>query len=385
MGSVIAVEKAAISDLNNDGQADLQDRLLQYGVIKEDTKETKKINKLADLAMLNRMIVCTWPIFAIYLLTMPLIANTANNAWFGYSADYTVFHANGSEGKTYHRNVSGGGMCDTPASQMHCTDGQNFTELAIKYRKAPIGCGCGQGVLGEGLCPMTYYGYTLSDFVSTEPGIGAMLGLGFFPLLGTWFNTMTVNKLSLPSAFWDRLHMGSMFFFQLSYIMWGMASDCIFPDTHAILTVAFLGGFLFHWVITAALVIAKEGVKDFESVLISFVAYAAIGVISLGAIPRVFLTINSIAGTNLPNWNRGIGAYAFWFAEAGGLALTFGAYPLLIIGFHILPIEMVGMKKVNKHNAPIKDANGDFTYFIPSQYHIWEHESYDGRRKTSKL
>merc|ERR1712129_595882 len=38
-----------------------------------------------------------------------------------------------------------------------------------------------------------------------------------------------------------------------------------------------------------------------------------------------------------PNWNRGIGSYAFWAAEAGGLSLTFGAYPILLIAVHFFP------------------------------------------------
>merc|ERR1719183_186681 len=142
---------------------------------------------------MNRMILISFFPFSFFLMTQPLMSNWLNNSWYDYSSDYVVYAANGSVAGSWKRHP---GMCDTPAEQIHCTNGENFTELAMKYRGKPVGCGCGEGVLGEGLCPMTSYGYTLSDFVSTEPAIAAMLGLGFFPLLGTWQNTRLVNVLA---------------------------------------------------------------------------------------------------------------------------------------------------------------------------------------------
>jgi hypothetical protein len=261
------------------------------------------------------------------------MSNYTNNLWHSYSAAYAVF---GDDGALEGEYIRKRGLCNVPAHEMHCTDGQNFTELALRYRGVPLGCGCGEGVYGEGLCPMTSYGYTLSDFVSTAPSLGAMLGLGFFPLLGTWNCTMAINKHCKPKWLWDKMHFFTMLFFQISYIAWGMASDCVFPTFHAVLTVAFLGGFLAHWVVSAFLCIAAEGVKVLEADIVLYVAVASITVISLGAIPRVFLTINGAVGYGLlPNWNRGIGAYAFWFAEVSGLSLTFGAYPCILIGYWI--------------------------------------------------
>jgi hypothetical protein len=284
----------------------------------------------------NRAIIVTWPLFSLYLFTQPWMSNWTNNTWHAWSATYDVYADDGSLGGSYIRKR---GMCSVSASEMHCADGQNFTELALRARGTAIGCGCGEGVYGEGLCPMTFYGYTLSDYVSTAPALGAMLGLGFFPLLGTWQCTMAINKHCKPSPLWEGLHFYSMMFFQVSYILWGIASDCIFPTAHAILTVAFLGGFLAHWVVSAFLCIAQEGVKVLEAAVVTWVAWAAICVISLGAVPRIFLTINGLGGIPgygfLPNWNRGIGAYAFWFAEVSGLSLTFGAYPLILIGYQL--------------------------------------------------
>jgi len=324
--------KQDLEDIDGDGLVDLKDRLLRKGFLSK-TRNASKIS-VQDNAFINRMIVFTWPFFSLFLLLQPWLSNWANNAWFDYTASYRVYNDDGTVEGDYTRP----GMCDTEAQYMHCTDGQNFTELALKYRGKAVGCGCGQGVLGEGLCPMTSYGYTLSDFVSTEPSIAAMLGLGFFPLLGTWKNTMLINRLAKPSWFFERVHNWSMLVFQVSYVMWGIASDCIFPTTHAVLTVMFLGAFLVHWVITALICIAGMGIANIESAVTTYVATTASGIIVLGAIPRIFLTLNDAIGTNwFPNLNRGIGSYAFWFAEAGGLSLTFGAYPILLIAVYFFP------------------------------------------------
>merc|ERR1712046_261864 len=117
-----------------------------------------------------------------------------------------------------------------------------------------------------------------------------------------------------------------MVIFQVSYILWGIASDCIFPTSHAILTVVFLGAFLFHWVITSFICIAHWGLNSVESKVTLYVSIFAIVVMTLGAIPRVFLTLNTVVGDIFPNWNRGFGSYAFWIAEVAGLSVTFGAY-----------------------------------------------------------
>lgn len=299
---------------------------------KEITSDTRVLRKFAkDAVTFNRAIAMSWPLFSVFLITQPWMANLTNNNWWTYSAEYDVYGDNGSLESASFRT----GMCNTAGEEMHCTNGANFTELALKYRGQDVGCGCGEGVYGEGLCPMTMYGYTLSDYVSSPPALGAMLGLGFFPLMGTWMNTAAINKHSKPSPFEAALHFNTMLAFQISYIMWGIASACIFPTAHATLTVVFLGAFLAHWCVSAKLVWKSESKDDdLEAYIVGYVAVASIVVIALGAIPRVLLTMNGAMGTHFPNLNRGIGAYAFWFAEACGLSLTFGAYPLILYAYN---------------------------------------------------
>lgn len=318
-------EQSANESGEEEGPKDLRQKLLSKSPGEEKSLEMQIVT------LFNKAVIISWPLFSFFLLSQPWVSNWMNNSWHSYSAEYDVYGSNGTL-NAYPRS----GMCVTPASEMHCTDGQNFTELALKYRGAAVGCGCGQGVLGEGLCPMTSYGYTLSDFVSTSPAIAAMLGFGFFPIIGTWVNTMMINELAQPRAWIGYAHYASMLVFQISFIIWSIASDCIFPVTHAVLTVVFLGAFLGHWVITAMICVAKWGFDSLEASITFFVAVSAIVIITGGAIPRVFLSLNSAIGSPVfPNWNRGIGSYAFWFAEAAGLSLTFGAYPMVVIGIAV--------------------------------------------------
>lgn len=306
-------------------------------ILDHHVKKERPNAQTADYITLNRIILFTWPLFSLFLLTQPWVSNWANNRWAFYSADYTVHAANGAVEGTYRRS----GLCTVPAHEMHCTDGQNFTELALKYRGAAFGCGCGQGILGEGLCPMTSYGHTLSDFVSTAPGLGGMLGLGFFPLLGAYQATGVINKMANPTEKIARWNMYSLIAFQLSYIAWGVCSACVFPTGHAVLTVIFLACFLEHWITTAMICLAKWGLRAVEAKITFSVALFCIVLMGLGAIPRILLTINAVTGRTtgtLPNLNRadiywGIGPYAFWFAEAAALSATFGVYPMMLIAF----------------------------------------------------
>jgi hypothetical protein len=357
--------------------SELQERLLHKGFVNANRSAWKV--RAQDSVFMNRMIVFSWPLFAAYLCSQPWLSNYANNTWFDYSAEYTVYARDGSIKGSWIRP----GMCDTPAEYFHCTDGQNFTELALKYRGKAVGCGCGQGFLGEGLCPMTSYGYTLSDFVSTEPGIAAMLGLGFFPLLGTWRNTLMVNILAKPSKFYERVHTWSMAVFQISYVLWGVCSDCIFPTGHSVLTVVFLAAIGIHWIITALICVACLGLDNIESLATLYVAGTSITVITLGAIPRIFLTLNTALDvTWFPNWNYGIGAYAFWAAEAGGLSLTFGAYPIILVVVWFFP----HLSDVNKDGQLTHDEESLFalSYFKEEKKEVADAEQPIRRERSNE-
>lgn len=331
-------------------QPSLQDSLHKYyenlPSVLDDHGDDQAVIRKENYVSFNIAVLITWPLFASFLLFQPYWAHLMNDTWHNYSATYDVFPDRGPN-KTSHTRS---GLCTTPVQEMHCTDGQNFAELALKHRgPTGMGCGCGQGVFGENLCPMTMYGHTLSDFVSSTPALGAMLGLGAFPLGGAWRACEVINKVARPTAFTARMHSGSLMVFQISYIVWGICSACVFPTGHAVLTVIFLGALFFHWVVAALICLQRvrndAGDKKVDlrkrldawevrtCVIVKRVAFLAILVIALGSIPRILLVLNDVNGSNFPNLNRGLGSYAFWLAEAVGLSATFGVYPIMLVSF----------------------------------------------------
>merc|ERR1740117_2590515 len=106
----------------------------------------------------------SWLLFSTFLLTQPWVSNWANNKWAGFHQRRKVYNHSALPNFSVDRPRVVYGLCTVPAKDYICTDGSNFTELALKYRpNHPFACGCGEGVLGEALCPRTSYGYTLSD------------------------------------------------------------------------------------------------------------------------------------------------------------------------------------------------------------------------------
>merc|ERR1712232_1418932 len=149
---------------------------------------------------------------------------------------------------------------------------------------------------------------------------------------------MLVNAVCKPTVIFELLHNWTMIGFQVFYILWGICSCCIFPELHNILTVMFLGALLAHWIITAVICVMYKGLRNVESAVTLYVACASTSVMVLGAIPRIFLTLNdALDVTWFPNLNYGFGSYAFFLAEAGGLSLTFGAYPIILISVFLFP------------------------------------------------
>lgn len=285
----------------------------------------------------NVLSVISWLLLCAFLVSQPWLANWANNTWAEYNTIRTQYEIE-NQTFTVTKYKTKFGICNTPLQDMICTDGQNFTELALKYRPDHLfGCGCGEGILGESLCPRTSYGFTLSDYVSTAPGLGAMLGLSMYPLMGA--QKLLEDILESPqyrdalSPITSKLLYGSLTSFFVNFILWGIASVCVFPTSHALLTVTFLGSFMV-FALTCLFVFSKKGERKTDNnaaivatgALISFIA------IAVGSIPRIFLTIDSFfMKPYLPDLNHGYWSYSFWLGEVIGLGVFFGLYPLVLI------------------------------------------------------
>jgi len=282
----------------------------------------------------NVITLISWFLFSIFLLAQPWLSNWANNKYADYLRGRTTFNITVGVNISIQKTKTAYGLCTIPAAEYICTDGSNFTELALKYRPNHLfACGCGEGILGEGLCPRTSYGHTLSDYVSTAPALGAMIGLATFPLIGARQLTSTIIEAYDPGERVSLLLYGSLNSFQINFIAWGISSVCIFPTAHALLTVTFLGSFIVFALTVLYMFHKTEKTVKLDQKVILGGAIISFIAISLGSIPRVFLTIDSIVGKPIfPDMNRGgVGSYVFWFGEAVGLSVFFGLYPLVFM------------------------------------------------------
>jgi len=282
----------------------------------------------------NVTTVISWVFFSVFMLTQPWLANWANNKVGSFRDKHTLYNITKGVHFSMDKFSESYGRCTIPAAQYVCTDGSNFTELALKYRpNHPFACGCGEGFLGEGLCPRTSYGHTLSDFVSTAPALGAMLGFAIFPLMGTRQLMNSMITQYDPPALLGLLLYGSLNVFQINFIFWGICSICIYPLAHAVLTLTFLSSFIVFALTVLFMFHQHEKKMELEQKVIFGGAIVALFAIVLGAIPRIFLVVDEKTFkpifSNLNN--GGFGSYAFWFGEVVGLSVFFGLYPLVFL------------------------------------------------------
>jgi len=282
----------------------------------------------------NVLTLISWVLFSVFMLFQPWLANWANNWNANFHDKHTLYNITVGGHFSSDKFSESYGRCTIPADQYVCTDGSNFTELALKYRPNHLfACGCGEGILGEGLCPRTSYGHTLSDFVSTAPGLGAMLGFAIYPLMGARQLTFSMIKQYKPSERLGLLLYGSLNCFQVNFIFWGICSICIYPAAHAVLTLTFLSSLIIFALTVLYMFHQAEKRVELEQKVILAGAIVSLFAIMLGAIPRICLTIDEMTFKPIfSNMNNGgFGSYAFWLGEVVGLSVFFGLYPLVFL------------------------------------------------------
>jgi len=140
-------------------------------------------------------------------------------------------------------------LCMTPTEEMTCSDGSNFADLPIvKWRMAVsnrtnVGCGCGQGVIGEGSCGQDGgHHYTLSSYIATTPATGAFAGLVAPAIATMWWVMARFYELTRPSKppHWlCVIHHFSLLAFQIVFAMFAFGTDCIYLPLHLWTSVAF--------------------------------------------------------------------------------------------------------------------------------------------------
>jgi len=246
-------------------------------------------------------VVASWFLLMAYLVSLPVLSNWANNRYFDYTSP----------------KRAGAGLCTVPAHEMYCTDGQDFATLAKKHRGAAVGCGCGQGIFGEGLCPVAKSGFTISSFISTSTGTGLMAALTAVPSLSTWWYIEVINSHFKPRPLLQSASWWTMACFQVSFGFFLACSDCVFPLLHNTLTVIWIIALVAHSLCVLWIVHVRDTVGQL--------------ILTLLLTSLAFVILLPIG----PHFNRGYGSYLFFLGECVPMICLFGISPMLLIfGYH---------------------------------------------------
>ena len=116
-----------------------------------------------------------------------------------------------------------------------CTDNTSFYNLTGSF----FGCGCGQGIFGQSVCPVCSYGYTVSSYIAAAPATGLMACVSAFPIAAVWLFGTGSNKIYCDCRkpiprFLIKLAKFTIISFQICFFIFLFATDCIFPNIHDI-------------------------------------------------------------------------------------------------------------------------------------------------------
>jgi len=203
-------------------------------------------------------------------------------------------------------------LCTTPARDIKCGSGAPYVEIAelLGRRDANgtlVGCACEEGILRDWACAAGAPQFSISYFISTPPGTGAMAALSFWPILGQWyFGAGTLR----PHG---NLVIGSLIAFQLFYGLFLINTSCIFPAIHGRVVEAFIVAEIVHF----GAIGVSVGTRTFAGKLIS--AALAFGVVSI------------LVGRAFPVGPSFLGQHAFWLGECFGISAAFTVAPVLLL------------------------------------------------------
>lgn len=157
-----------------------------------------------------------WLLITIYLWTLPAFAS-----YFSQNDNIEI--------------------CTTPASKIECKRG-NYSEITgLEY-----GCGCGQGIFGQHVCPVDSWGFSISSFIVSGPATALFVTLCILPIRSLWLYVLSSISQSLESGIFHITSAAitciwaSLVAFTLLFIGVLTATLCISSWIHAILVICFL-------------------------------------------------------------------------------------------------------------------------------------------------
>jgi len=237
-------------------------------------------------------------VFVLFLFSLPLLSWLFNDV-FGLSAN----------------------LCKTPADQIQCGNHESYVQIAEKLgrRNASgelIGCGCEEGIFRDWSCAVGTTSFSVSYFISTAPGTGAMAALSAWPMLGSWsYGAGTLRKMSQTDegvkVQMDTLGV-TLIAYQFFFGLFLINTTCIAPMFHMVVVVLFNGAAVVHYLTVAYYIgrTTKAGLYIQVSVTCAIVA--------------MFI------GIVWPIDDSWFGQHAFWLGECIGLSCGMSIAPILM-------------------------------------------------------
>lgn len=262
--------------------------------------------------------IAAWALYAIFLFGLPLWSN-----YFNDRLEFFNFQPHLSDSTTGH-------LCTTAPDNMLCTNGKSFL-LISEHRRAisgrtNVGCGCGQGVFGEGLCPSDPSGFTISTFISTTPALGAFAFLSMPLLIVQYWAIQFLTAHLHPQHILRIASLVSYIIFLISYCSFWIMSACIFPRAHVLLSQIFVFMGAIHSLLLAYICFVNlHGKLGIRIARVSVVLM----VVGIGAF------ILAIIIRQVPHFMQKVSQglmfrdYMFYLGESVGLTCLMGLGPLL--------------------------------------------------------
>mmetsp|Transcript_23433 Transcript_23433/g.49980 ORF Transcript_23433/g.49980 Transcript_23433/m.49980 type:complete len:308 (+) Transcript_23433:171-1094(+) len=261
------------------------------------SRDRPKENDWTSLLLLVLLLLFT-SLLGVYMFSMPFLS------WF-----FNDYMGQGAR------------LCTADPYEMVCFNGADYIELAKSLGRYTSegklwACGCEQGILSDWACAIDPGArYSLSLFISTAPGTGAMAALSSWPITAMWLygsGTIKTNRFLI------RL---SLIVFQFFYGCFLIDTGCINQELHTQVVHYFLVAEGVHYALVA------------WSLGCCCNSRAATFIIGIGICGYAILIVGLLIDGGLLKGvvSQWVEDHAFWLAECLGLLMTFSIAPILLI------------------------------------------------------
>lgn len=277
----------------------------------------------------KQVLIVSWLFSAVYVFSLPLLS----------------VYANARVGDTSPFSFETPGLCSLPPTAVTCSNGVNLTEALNAWGRKNA-CGCGQGVFGEGVCPLVDQGYSISGFVATGPGTGMMALFTLVPIVSMWaymdfvyHNAVLQPWLAIGCA-------ASLVSFQVFYMLFLSASFCVFPSLHEVVVSIFILSLIIHFLLLAGAAAQASAEPWLKNLIFAAVVLAVTSLVA-------GLVSQNLYVTKRINW-----PYGFWLGECVGLSMAMGLSPLLFLLDNAVTLTKSSVEPAAEEMQLLKPSEG---------------------------